>query len=117
MAGPPCVVRGMQRHLPLRSPAPLLVTLVALLLMSACGGGSSGAAADEDATSTTSTPPTTEPVEPTDPAPEPVDPITVDWTGRTVDPATVDGWSLAFCEGDGPFVCVTRGGRHVGAVE
>ena len=110
------VVRGMQRHLPLRSLAPLVVTLVALLLMSACGGGSSDAAADEDRAPTTTSPPTTSTTEP-DPEPEPADPITVDWTGRTVDPASVDGWSLAFCEGDGPFVCVTRNGRTVGAVE
>jgi hypothetical protein len=40
----------------------------------------------------------------------------VDWSRRTVslDPA---GWSLEFCEGEGPFLCVARGSEPVGSVE
>lgn len=40
----------------------------------------------------------------------------VDWTRREV---TLDypGWEIAFCEGEGPFLCVARGGEPIGSVE
>jgi hypothetical protein len=40
----------------------------------------------------------------------------VDWDGREVS-LEYPGWELSFCEGDGPFLCVVRGGEPVGAVE
>lgn len=40
----------------------------------------------------------------------------VDWRARTTTVET-PGWDLAFCEGEGRFLCVSRGGRSAGAVE
>jgi hypothetical protein len=40
----------------------------------------------------------------------------VDWERRVVS-LEAPGWTLAFCEGEGPFLCVERDGRHAGSVE
>lgn len=40
----------------------------------------------------------------------------IDWDARTVSFPS-PGWTIAFCEGDGPFLCVSRGDEHVGSVE
>jgi hypothetical protein len=40
----------------------------------------------------------------------------IDWRARTVS-LDAPGWTVAFCEGEGPFLCVSRDGRHVGSVE
>lgn len=46
-------------------------------------------------------------------------PIAVDWTARTVTPSTAGGWSVEFCEGESPHLCLSNdGGATVaGAVE
>jgi hypothetical protein len=40
----------------------------------------------------------------------------VDWDGRVVS-LQLPGWSVEFCEGEGPFLCVERDGEPVGSVE
>jgi hypothetical protein len=40
----------------------------------------------------------------------------IDWNHRQ-SRLRVPGWSFEFCEGEGPFLCVARGQRHVGSVE
>lgn len=40
----------------------------------------------------------------------------VDWNRRAVSLRS-PGWSLEFCEGEGPFLCVARGREPVGSVE
>lgn len=47
---------------------------------------------------------------------EPARPV-VDWSARTLEVATTSPWEVAFCEGEAPFLCITRGGEHAGAVE
>jgi hypothetical protein len=50
-----------------------------------------------------------------DPAPDTVV-LTVDWGERTVT-GDAGGLDVAFCEGEGPFLCVSRGGSVLGSVE
>jgi hypothetical protein len=40
----------------------------------------------------------------------------VDWRQRAATLA-VPGWTIAFCEGDAPMLCIERDGRHAGVVE
>ena len=40
----------------------------------------------------------------------------VDWSRRAISLRS-PGWSLEFCEGEGPFLCVARGDEQVGSVE
>jgi hypothetical protein len=40
----------------------------------------------------------------------------VDWDGRQVS-LHAPGWTLAFCDGEGPFLCVARGDERIGSVE
>ena len=40
----------------------------------------------------------------------------IDWNRRAVSLRS-PGWSLEFCEGEGPFLCVARGNEQVGSVE
>lgn len=40
----------------------------------------------------------------------------IDWDARTISFHS-PGWTLEFCEGEGPFLCVERGDEHVGSVE
>jgi hypothetical protein len=40
----------------------------------------------------------------------------IDWASRTVS-IGAPGWTIAFCEGEGPFLCVSRDGSHIGSVE
>lgn len=80
---------------PTARPRVLLAAAVALaLVVAACGG-------DDDTGRG-----------PTDPPAATV----VDWTARTV---TVDGgaFAVAFCEGEGPFLCFSRAGEVVGTAE
>jgi hypothetical protein len=52
------------------------------------------------------------------PEPEPVTAgMAVDFRSRTVTSALPDGWTVAFCEGEGPFLCVDRAGEFAGALE
>ena len=41
---------------------------------------------------------------------------TVDWSRRATSFRS-PGWTLEFCEGEGPFLCVARGSERVGSVE
>jgi hypothetical protein len=50
-----------------------------------------------------------------DPAPDTAM-LTVDWGERTVT-GDSGGLDVAFCEGEGPFLCVSRGGSVLGSVE
>jgi hypothetical protein len=80
-----------------RSP---LIPLVGLLAAAAACGGSTPTAA---------------------PAPTPPDDVTanavvVDLASRTLDLDTGD-WTVAFCEGEAPFICVSDGPDHIGVVE
>jgi hypothetical protein len=44
--------------------------------------------------------------------------VVVDWEARTVRGVDApEGWTVAFCEGDGPILCVSDGDRHVGTIE
>lgn len=47
---------------------------------------------------------------------EPARPV-VDWSARTLEAATTSPWEVSFCEGEAPFLCITRGGDHAGAIE
>jgi hypothetical protein len=40
----------------------------------------------------------------------------VDWNRRAISFRS-PGWSFEFCEGEGPFLCITRGNEPVGSVE
>lgn len=41
----------------------------------------------------------------------------VDWNSRTVSLDAPAGWTVAFCEGDAPLLCVQRDGEPAGGVE
>jgi hypothetical protein len=68
-----------------------------LILLSACGAPSTGR--DEAPTAT----------------PQDAEGV-VDWHRREVS-LRAPGWSVEFCDGEGPFLCVERGGESVGSVE
>jgi hypothetical protein len=40
----------------------------------------------------------------------------VDWASRAVT-LEVPGWTLEFCGGDAPFLCISREGEHLGSME
>ena len=80
--------------------------VVLALVLGACGGGSDGAP-PPPTTSTTSTS-TTEAAGPS---------FAIDWRARTVTPATDGEWTIRFCEGEAPLLCLDRDGTNAGAVE
>ncbi len=61
----------------------------------------------------TGTPTATPTTRPDDPEP----PTEIDWTDPSVVVDLGGGWSIAKCEGDALFLCVSRDGEHVSALE
>lgn len=44
--------------------------------------------------------------------------VSIDWSARPTDPLALDGgFSVAGCEGDAPFLCISRNGEQAGLVE
>lgn len=86
---------------PLRMPTRAVAALAtSLLLLAACG--------DDDTTTT---------------GPDPTNPdigalidLEVDWDARTVE-GDAGEWTVEFCPGEAPFLCVSRDGDLVGSVE
>ena len=76
------------------------LVVVATGLLAACAGGGNSATP-----TTTTTGPATEVS------------ATVDWRARTVDVAGLEGFGIGFCEGEAPFLCVSRDGAVIGAIE
>lgn len=76
---------------------------ISVLLLASCGGSGS----PEPSQSPTS--------QPTD---SPVPTVTIDWSARPAEPiALAGGFSVQGCPGDAPFLCVSRAGDAVGALE
>jgi hypothetical protein len=85
----------------------LIPVLVALtILASACAGG--------EGSPTTTTPTPTSTIQPTTTTPPPS--TVFDWDDRAAT-ATVDGWTVGYCEGDAPFLCIEKDGAVVGLIE
>lgn len=76
--------------------------LAALLAASAVLGSACGTQAIADAVR----PPTTKPAPPV-----------IDWSNRAIDGALPAPWAIEFCEGEGPFLCVSLDGTLVGSLE
>ena len=76
------------------------VAVMTVGVLAACGGE----------TSTASSPTT---VEPRPPSVEAV----VDWRVRAVEVTGAGEFAIEACEGDAPFLCVSRGGETIGAIE
>lgn len=76
--------------------------VVGVLLLASCGGG------------TPEPSPSPSPQETASPATG----VSIDWSARPTEPlALPGGFSVQGCAGDGPFLCVSRGGDTVGSVE
>ena len=78
-----------------------------LVVVSACGGSDGDPKADGPAAPST----TTTAAEPA------AEQLAVDWEARTVTPATVGPWTIRFCEGEAPLICLHRDGEVAGAIE
>lgn len=83
---------------------------LALAVLSACGGGDAN---DRDVDGREARPPST-----TTTTPRPTEPpLAVDWNARTVTPSAVGAWTIRFCEGEAPLVCLDRDGENAGGLE
>jgi hypothetical protein len=92
----PCTLTNIRRC---RVTAPVPVAALLAVLLTACDRPPANRA---------------DGAEPPQPALQP--PGVVDWEQRVVT-LSAEGWTLQFCEGDGPFLCVGHDGAHVGSVE
>ena len=87
--------------------------VLVLALAGACDGDGDGDGAGDGAAA----PPTSPSTSATPTSTASVAPLAIDWSGRTISPATVGPWSVRFCEGEAPLICLDRDGRPAGAIE
>lgn len=97
----------------------ILALLALTILLAACGGGAVG-----DETTTTTQPVTTTIPDTTTTVPEttttttpPAGDAVIDWDDPAMTVTLADGWTVAHCEGEAPFLCVSKDGEVVGLVE
>ncbi len=89
----------------------LIPVLVALTILASACATADGSSTTTTPTTTTTTAPTTPP---TTEQPTPVP--SFDWDDRDAT-TTFDGWTVGYCEGDAPFLCVEKDGEVVGVIE
>lgn len=85
-----------------------LLLLLPVIALAACGG-------DDDDTS--AAPPETTTTTVHDMDESPIVTASVDWTARTVDVQNADAFTIEFCEGDAPMLCVNDVDVPLGIIE
>ncbi len=92
----------------------LLAVAMVLALLAACGGGMTVDTIPTTIPATTT--PTTAPATTAPTTTMPL-PTVIDWDDRSTSVTLADGWTVAYCEGEAPFLCVSQDGEVVGLVE
>lgn len=90
-----------------------LALLALTILITACGGGAVG----DETTTTTQPVTTTVPETTTTTTTPPAGDAVIDWDDPAMTFTLSDGWSVAHCEGEAPFLCVSKDGEVVGVIE